>query len=101
MNEGLQLGLDMAELAAKHAGEQWKADAYQAFVAYARKNKRFTTEQVRKANPDFPPAPDQRAWGAIAKQAERDDIVSSAGWTRAKSKTVHGMVVTLWESQLI
>jgi hypothetical protein len=57
MTDGLTLGHEAAEAAARHAGEEWKAAAYQAFVDYAKKNKRFTTEQVRKAY-DLPPPPD-------------------------------------------
>jgi hypothetical protein len=55
---------------------------------------------VRKAY-DLPPPPDLRAWGAITIKAHKNDIVQNVGWTRAKSKTVHGMVVSLWESKLI
>ena len=99
-NEGLAIGHEMAEIAANHAGEDWKEMAYDAFVSYARSHDKFTTEEIRQDNPELPSPPDTRAWGAIARRAVADDIVRSAGWTRAKSRTVHGMVVTLWESKI-
>jgi hypothetical protein len=96
-NEGLAIGHAMAEVAADNAGEDWKGVAYEAFVNHAYKHDAFTTEEVRRANPDLPSPPDTRAWGAVARRAVKEGVVRSAGWTRAKSLTVHGMVVTKWE----
>lgn len=95
----LEHGLEMAKLAAERAGQEWQAIAYQAFVNYAKNNKRFTTEEVRKANPELPPAPDQRAWGHIAKAAQKAEIIEAAGYKRAASS--NGRVSVLWESQII
>jgi hypothetical protein len=97
-NESLALGHAMAELAGDNAGEDWKEDALAAFISHARAHKFFTTEEVRLTNPDLPLPPDNRAWGAVARRAAKDGIVESVGWTRAKSRTVHGMVVTQWAS---
>lgn len=97
-NESLALGHSMAEVAGDNAGDDWKEAAFEAFVAHARTHKFFTTEEVRQNNPDLPSPPDTRAWGAVARRAVKDGVVKSAGWTRAKSMTVHGMVVTRWES---
>lgn len=97
-NESLALGHEMAELAGDNAGEDWKDTAFEAFVNHARKHKFFTTEEVRQSNPDLPSPPDTRAWGAVVRRAVKNGVVKSAGWTRAKSLTVHGMVVTQWES---
>lgn len=99
-NEGLKLGHSMAELAAGNAGAAWKDSAYSAFIDYAKTHSTFTTEDVRLANPDLPAPRDARAWGAIPRKAVADNIVTPAGWTRAKSLTVHGMVVTKWESNI-
>lgn len=96
MNE---IGLERAKQAANRAGDHWKAAAYQAFVQFAREHKTFTTEEVRKANPDLPAAPDQRAWGHIAKSAERAEIVEAVGFKRAQSS--NGRVSVLWGSTLI
>lgn len=95
----LEIGLERAKQAADHAGDEWKAAAYQAFVQYAREHKTFTTEEVRKANPTLPAAPDQRAWGHIAKSAERAEIVEAVGFKRAQSS--NGRVSVLWGSTLI
>jgi hypothetical protein len=100
MNEGLKIGHDMAEIAADNAGDHWKEEAYDAFVNYAKYNKYFTTEEVRASRPDIILNGDKRAWGAVAKRAHKNDIVDSAGWTRANSLTVHGMVVTKWKSNI-
>lgn len=95
----IEVGLEKAKQAADHAGDEWKAAAYQAFVQYAREHKTFTTEEVRKANPDLPSAPDQRAWGHIAKSAEKREIVEAVGYKRAQSS--NGRVSVLWQSTLI
>ena len=99
MNDTHQLGLSRAKQAADRAGDEWKAAAYQAFAQHARQHKVFTTEEVRKAFPDLPKAPDQRAWGHIAKAAERADLIEAAGYKRAESS--NGRVSILWESKLI
>lgn len=99
-HEGLALGHRMADLAAEHAGDDWLDEARFAFREYAKRNRFFTTEQVRMANPDLPKPPDARAWGAIPRMAVREGTVTPHGWTRADSRSVHGMVVTLWESKI-
>jgi hypothetical protein len=97
---GLEIGHARAKEAADHAGDEWQRMAYEAFLAYAKTHKHFTTEEVREANLDLPPPPDKRAWGQIALLAKRNQKVIGASFTRAKSRTVHGMVVTLWASQI-
>lgn len=100
MNEGLQIGHAMAEAAAGSAGETWKRVAYEAFVEHAKRHEFFLTEDVRKDNPDLPYPPDMRAWGYVATLARREGVVSRHLFTRAKSKSVHGMVVTMWRSNI-
>jgi hypothetical protein len=100
MNEGLQIGHSMAEAAANNAGEDWKRMAYEAFVKYAKGREFFLTEDVRAANPDLPIPPDTRAWGQVALLAKREEVVSGHLFTRAKSRSVHGMVVTMWRSNI-
>jgi Zn-dependent protease with chaperone function len=99
-HEGLALGHEAAHAAANNAGETWTAQAYSAFVSYALTHLAFTTEEVRLANTDLPEPPDMRAWGAIPRMAKAAGIVTPAGWVRANSRAVHGMVVTLWESTI-
>ena len=100
MNQGLDLGHAMAEVAAANAGSEWQMLALEAMRQHALENKFFTTEAVRKANPDFPAPPDKRAWGAIPLKAKKEGYIQFQSWIRAESLTVHGMVVTLWESKI-
>jgi hypothetical protein len=93
----LELGHAMAELAADHAGEEWKEAAFAAFCRHAERHQTFTTEDVRDANPGLGQPPDLRAWGQVALRAKREKIVKSKGWVSAKAMNVHGNAVTLWE----
>ena len=97
---GTAIGHASADRAAAHAGTSWIEQATAAFRSYAERQQWFTTEQVRAAYPDLPKPPDKRAWGAIPRMAQRDGVVAPHGWVRANSPTVHGMVVTLWESRV-
>lgn len=99
-HQGLALGHAMADVAAKNAGGEWVAIALDAVRKHAVTNKYFTTEQVRTANDDLPEPPDRRAWGAVVRKAQREGLIQPHGWVRAQSLTVHGMVVTLWESKV-
>jgi hypothetical protein len=100
MNEGLQIGHEMAEIAANNAGETWKRMAYEAFVKYAKSHEFFVTEDVRNNNLNMPPPPDKRAWGYIALIAKREDIVSSHSLVRSKSRICHGRILTMWKSNI-
>jgi hypothetical protein len=99
MNKGTQIGHQMALIAAEHAGAEWSEVAYEAFVDFAKSRKYFTTEEVRQSS-DVPAPPDSRVWGAIPLKAKKDGVVSAAGWVKAQSTKVHGMVVTQWESNV-
>jgi hypothetical protein len=99
-HEGLAIGHAMAEVAADNAGLTWREEAYEAFKNYALNTEYFMTEEVRRDNPDLPKPPDERAWGAIARQARKDGIIVAEGWMRATSPKVHGMVVTVWRSKI-
>jgi hypothetical protein len=100
-NDGLAEGLKMAELAANKVGDEWKAIAYVAFVGHAQRHKFFTTEDVRLSLKNFPHPPELRAWGHIARMAQKNGIVESHDLVRPKSKSVHGRHLTLWQSTLL
>ena len=78
-------------LAASHADrkvENWTEDAEELFRLYAALHPEgFLTEDVRKwaSKVGFPPAPDGRAWGYIARKASRAGAVRSMGYAKAKS----------------
>jgi hypothetical protein len=97
-----QLGHEGAELAASKADRvhgDWTAKALAAWYDHARAHQRFTSEDVRLAYAGIvPAAPDQRAWGAVARAAMRKDYCKAAGITRAKSPNVHGSYTTEYES---
>lgn len=97
---GTEIGHAKAKQAAAHAGETWQQKAYDAFVAFAKTRSAFKTEDVRSANPDIPPPPDPRAWGAISLMAKRNDIVVGGKPVKAENPRVHGMYVTLWTSKI-
>lgn len=99
-HQGLALGHAMADVAANNAGSEWVEIALDAMRKHALTNKYFTTEQVRAAYDDLPEPPDRRAWGAVARKAQKEGLIQPHGWVRAKSLSVHGMVVTLWESKV-
>lgn len=96
MNEGLQLGFQFAKQCADNAGEEWKEMAYHGFVTYAKMNESFTTEEVKYAFPEIPEPHDKRAWGHIAKMAQKNKVVKGLGYVASKDKSKHGGTVTLW-----
>lgn len=100
MNEGLQIGHVMAEVAANNAGETWKRMAYEAFVNHAKNHEFFVTEDVRNDNLDIPPPPDKRAWGYIALIAKREGVVSSHSLVKSKRRICHGRILTMWWSNI-
>ena len=99
-HEGLALGHAMAEVAGKHAGDDWMEMALEALRTHATAHKYFTTEQVRGAHPELPEPPDKRAWGAVTRKAKVEGIIRAHGWMRSQNLSRHGMHVTVWESTL-
>lgn len=97
-----QLGHEGAALAASKADRvhgDWTVKALAAWHQYARLNQFFTAEDVRlSCAEEVPAAPDQRAWGAVARVAIRKDVCKPVGVTRAKARNVHGSYSTLYES---
>ena len=99
-HEGLTLGHAAAEAAADRAGTKWRDTAFDSFREYAKTHEFFTTEDVRLARADLPFPPDTRAWGAIPRQAIREDIIESVGLVRADDRKVHGRFITKWRSKI-
>ncbi len=100
-DEGVAEGLRLAKLSADKAGDEWKAAAYQAFIAYAKTHKYFTTEDVRQSLKDAPQPQDLRAWGHIARAALRNGVMVHHDFVRPKSRTVNGRYINLWQSTLL
>lgn len=99
-HEGLALGHEAAEAAADNAGLEWREAALNAFKAYAKTHEFFTTEEVRLTHPNMPTPPDSRAWGAIPRQAQKENIIEGVGWVRANDRNVHGRLITRWRSKI-
>jgi hypothetical protein len=97
---GLTLGHEAAEAAADNAGIEWRETAFDAFVKYAKTHEFFTTEEVRHKYTEIPPPPDTRAWGAIPRQAKRENIIEGVGLVRANDRNVHGRFITQWRSKI-
>ncbi len=89
-------GLEMAQLAADKCGDDWKAAALSAFKRHAETFNTFTTEDVRKANSDIVTGGDPRAWGNIAQQAKRAEIIEFFGYQPVSSS--NGSAKVLWRS---
>lgn len=102
MQLALQLGHEGAELAAARANRvyaDWSEKALAAWHEYARMYQRFTAEDVRLAYAGIvPPAPDNRAWGAVPRVALRQGICKRVGITHAKSAHCHGTWISEYES---
>jgi hypothetical protein len=94
LSNGILAGVEGAERAASHAGEEWKREALAAFEQFANANDTFTTEDVRNAGVCSDP-PDNRAWGQVALAAQRKGSVKPVGYQRVKSS--NGRPATLWQ----
>jgi hypothetical protein len=87
-------------LAASHANREvdnWTGHAEQLFSLYAAMHPEgFLTEDVREwaAKLGFPPPPDGRAWGYIARRAAVSGRIRSIGYAKAKSSNNSAKV--LW-----
>lgn len=93
---GRDVGHAMAKLAADHAGQEWKDDAYRALRLFARSYSKFTIEEVRNDFPEIK-APTDKAWGSVVIRARKDGLITPAGAVKvAKGR----MVATLWRSNV-
>ncbi|MFL6141711.1 MAG: hypothetical protein ACJ72N_07550 [Labedaea sp.] len=92
-------GAALAESRANRMHGDWSSKALAAWHDYARRNARFTAEDVRLAYSEIvPPAPDNRAWGVIPRMAIRKGYVQRIGMTHAKSAHCHGTWISEYES---
>lgn len=98
---GEQLKLAGMAEAAAHADKtvpDWSALAEAVMDRASIEMNSFTTEEVRTLYGDLlPEPPDKRAWGAVATKLARARKIERVGFVKAKSRTVHGMYVSLWK----
>ena len=99
MIQGVLFGQEMAKLAADKAGEQWKKQALDAFIDYAKNHSEFMTEDVRVSY-ELGEPPDNRAWGHIAVAAKRQGIVATHGYGYSSQGKGHPTPATIWKSKV-
>jgi hypothetical protein len=75
--------------------------AYQAYVEHARRHKYFTTEDVRRDAKNVPKPTDSRAWGHIARSAQKNGIIVYFETMRSKSASTNGRFINIWKSTLL
>jgi len=98
-----QKGHTAAKAAADHADREiaeWTKRAIALFSVYARKSTGpFLTEEARQyaESHGLQEPPDSRAWGHVAKAAQKSGIVVSAGFGAAKSS--NGSPKVLWKKK--
>jgi len=97
----LEEGLRLAKLSAEKQGPEWQAAAYQAYVEHAKRHKYFTTEDVRRDAKNVSKPTDPRAWGHIAKSAQKNGIMVQFEVMRSKSASTHGRYINIWQSTLL
>ncbi|MFJ3048538.1 hypothetical protein ACIPEN_22110 [Herbaspirillum chlorophenolicum] len=107
LNEGTQLGFDLAQAgaarAAEHADHQhadWSDLALQAFRDHAVSHTQFSTEDVIASAVKLPPPPDKRAWGQVAIKARRLGICVKSHIGTSKLPHAHGRWITVWASNI-
>lgn len=97
---GANAGMTLAASHADRTYEGWSDDALEFFrlFAHQRGGEFFMTEDVRAwaEKMGFPPPPDNRAWGHVAKRAAMDGVVRRIGYDKQRSATCHGSPKTLW-----
>lgn len=98
---GLEEGLRLAKLSADKQGQEWKAIAYQAYVEHARRNRFFTTEDVRIKATHVQSPTNKSAWGHIARTASKNGIMVEFETMRSKRPSMHGSHIIIWQSSLI
>ena len=97
VHPGRELGYQGAKRAADHAGEEWKRQAYAAFIHWWRKYDFFTTEEVRNGC-NVPPPPDSRAWGHITQKAKKEGLIKYPRTITSPSRICHGRKIDVWKA---
>ena len=95
--EGMGRALDRAE----REIPEWGDLAYARVVGYAKEHLQFCGWMVVKAanaDPNFPIAPNDKAWGSVIQRAAREKIIVRCG--TAKDPHRHGNPIPLWESRI-
>lgn len=84
----------------ENAGQQWREEAIQCVIRYARQSHEpFLTEDVRAWASDFIGEPhDGRAWGHVMREVAKQGVIRKVGYAAARSS--HLTPKVLWEHVL-
>lgn len=97
-------GHDMAKMSSDRVdreNDNWSLETFQLFLQFVRKSRHpFLTEDARQYAymNGLAQAPDDRAWGHIAKSVERGGYIEHAGFGLAKSSNSTAKV--LWKKKV-
>lgn len=82
--------------------QRWIEQARTVFDQFAAKHQYFTTEAARscKAAARLPDPNDGRIWGAVARSAQADRVVTKVGTVQSVNPRIHRMHVALWRSNV-
>jgi hypothetical protein len=101
--QGAKTGMLLASSRADRFVDDWTDQATVFFKLYARLHghKGFMTEDVRlwATKLGFESAPDQRAWGLIARRLSSEGYIKADGFGKQRSATCHGSPKTIWKTQ--
>lgn len=100
--KGADKGAMLAAAKADRVIESWSESARQLFEMYANMHPEgFMTEDVRQwaEKLGFDAPPDNRAWGYVAKSANRDGVVRANGFEKQRSANCHGSPKTVWRKK--
>lgn len=94
-------GMNAARNNADNQIDNWSDIAFKYLFQYAKTHEYFTTEQVRRDSEGIvPEPPDNRAWGAIIRQAKSALIIEFEQYTHRKQPIAHKAIVSLWRSRI-
>lgn len=96
---GVEAGYQAAELAANHAGEDWKQAARDLFEAFASKGEPFHAREARiyAEAAGLPLPPDNRSWGHIVKAAADRGDIKKVGYAPLTTPGSHGQPMYIWQ----
>lgn len=98
---GEQLRDEAMNQVERHAGEDWKEDAFNIVYAIALKNEFFTADDYHEAarRTDLPNPPDNRAWGPVLLSAIREGICEPTGrWRKTQRSVRHAAPTRIYRS---
>lgn len=93
-DEGMTRALEHAE----RVSPEWKHQAYNFLITYAKTHSEFISEDVGDAHDaaGYPQPPTRRAWGSLYTKAAREGYITQCGLGRSRLR--HASVCPRWRS---